>query len=215
MKTKDYFERGFDIIHKNAKALFDVAETAASMGHFGIGCSLMILSTEESIKATLCSIKFNDPNFPLDHWEEVFKYHKIKHEHIMGMLFVLIIKSEMENNLRKEFRDKMGPIAEEHGLDWDEFEADFYRVLNEKVEFGKEDVLPDINGTALKQWWKKADQLKQAGFYVDKTSTAWKTPETILLADYEQARKYSLQVFGMSRQTMSFYKMHHVPSPKL
>lgn len=190
-EAEKFYSQGFHLVVYNARTLFSSAELAANAGNIGVGCSLMILSTEEAIKATMCAIKYNDPNFPLAHWDEVFKYHNIKHEHIKGSLILLKVKKMEADKFQNEVTVKMTEMAIALGIEPSVLIDQFYKKMSESADFEKFFDTPEIDDEEVLNWWATANKLKNDGLYVNKTDHGWKSPNLVTREDYDIAKKFA------------------------
>ena len=77
-----FYREGFFNCLNNSESLIKIARYSAKNGEFGIGNSLAILSAEEGIKGFLCMARLMNSEYEIDNFEDLFKNHKIKHEHI-------------------------------------------------------------------------------------------------------------------------------------
>ena len=63
-------------LFNNANVLITTAEDTSLKGNYGVACSLMILGTEELVKALIVFLK----GYGVKVFKEVFHKHKTKHE---------------------------------------------------------------------------------------------------------------------------------------
>ena len=145
----------YPAIAANANDLLKVSDLAAGNGKFGCATSLIILGAEEYSKAIIVLLHAHGINiFKINEAVKVFRDHKAKHE--VASAFELL-------NL-------LAPII-------NIIEA--LSVINFKKPHGLLLIIPklltEISGGAAESkkvftnldWWERADQIKQNGFYVN------------------------------------------------
>jgi AbiV family abortive infection protein len=152
----DYID-GACLTWENAKNHFLAAETVSKLKIYGIGISLLILSSEEYIKSLVLLNLSGEEHF-LDEKEkvELFKNHKFKHQHISD-LFKSISNSaaeEFEVGFFDRFITNTAPATK--------FSLEGY-YMNRVFELVS---LSDADCLLLVGWISNANDLKNKGFYV-------------------------------------------------
>ncbi len=162
---------GFKLCHKNADTHFKTAISAADKSYYGIANSHLILAVEECIKATYFLQKIFSPEKKIN-VGQIFFSHTEKHDAGWGSCKGIIEASEVFLNMTYEVGLKKikDPKLKQKLMD------DF----REAKEFGKR-----LNTIKIKSWWRKANQNKNRGFYVDFKNGKWITPHnSISKRDY-------------------------------
>lgn len=97
----NYLE-GANLALDNSKSLSEIARNAAEIKHYGVACSLFILSAEEAIKAFFCINKHYVPlAVEKTRFDSVFRDHNIKHKHIIELLkYMRIVLDQSKDTLQ-------------------------------------------------------------------------------------------------------------------
>lgn len=142
---------------RNAKAKYDDALALANSGSYGSAVSFLVISLEESMKATIlaldsCGFEFRHKISGID---SIFKNHRLRY--YLGFILTLfeIFSNEFMYWLKPFFEDpeKMksfkaeGPIFEKQVSDW---AIRGMKQVNDEID-----------------WFKNADFFRQSGLYVD------------------------------------------------
>jgi AbiV family abortive infection protein len=185
----DYY-KGFNLSKNNANDLLKAAQVVAENGLWGTGCALCVLSCEESIKACFILVKEHHPNTDIEAYNDIFRKHYIKHENIVeliGFFQSAINQREAMSSsfmaIYKQLDSKMKPQFNKA-----------YSTLFEDLEFISQMKSLERSHEEVKAWWKKADDLKKKGFYVDqpKETGNWISPTDLTQEDYLEAEKILL-----------------------
>lgn len=169
--SKEVLLEGAKASFANAQSHFRVAEASASIGEYGIGNSLLILSVEECVKSMILTAGFLGIEIPFD-VSPFFRDHKTKHGQAAEIqpllnevwrlkdIFIDFLKSK-----RSVFDTVIGLT-----LTW----------VFTSIGF-KDKPLKDFT-----EWWRQANTQKNNGFYVGFNGTAWRSPITIDKGTYEE-----------------------------
>jgi len=152
---------------QNAGALRDIATAAASLGHYGAAVALEILALEEAAKAQALGMRamlatLEDIEVPTEGLQDVLqRKHTVRHRfaawQLLNRELVRISMEQFEHQLTQ------GPPAQRIDIN----QAATAAVLKKS------------------RWLKKADGLKQRGFYVDPHGGTF--PARLSRADYDEA----------------------------
>lgn len=173
MDTDLHYQQGGLLSARNARSLYQAARTLAGTERYGLACSLLVLSAEESIKAidrAALSIGLDwDPNAD--------KRDKTKHGYRHQIARALIAVAS--------YTRAMGVTEIPVG--------GYSRLLADLAKRFMGDIncrsLPD-EVSELWSWWDRANALKMQGFYVDESGDAWKSPESVSRIVYENAVRH-------------------------
>ena len=164
---------------ENAKKHKLVSELLRKEELFGIAISHLILGSEEYIKSFLLLSLSGVDNFLNEkEKEELFKNHKFKHKNIEELLNSLT--NEATNVFENQLFDR---LVNNEELD-SKFSVDgFYmnKVFN-LVSLTKQEAIKILD------WLKKANDLKNNGFYIN-LHNSWESPDRFTLVEYEEAFK--------------------------
>jgi AbiV family abortive infection protein len=178
--TEDFYNEGYKLSIGNAKALFKVAKKSAEIGEHGIARSLIILSSEEAVKALFIFFNSCAPNKKFDGWEAIFggyskKYkggHVAKHKSISFFTKIM-------DYLYEEI-SKIDDVA------------DYHTSLSDAIEWWKQQKKnPLMLQEALEWWEKEANQEKNKGLYVDEGNDIWHNPRYYTLEQFTDIEKYT------------------------
>ncbi len=168
-------------LFNNANVLITTAEDASLKGNYGVACSLMILGTEELVKALIVFLKgYGVTVFKVKEFREVFHKHKTKHETallikaIATMFQILDVyepKTITQKHVQKHWISNVISGLKK-GL----------KVMTFLIEFGD-----DVS------WWEKANDLKNNGFYVGYRD-ALLLPQNITNETYQEVKRNSDKV---------------------
>jgi|WetSurMetagenome_2_1015567.scaffolds.fasta_scaffold46910_2 AbiV family abortive infection protein len=164
----------YQVIANNANDLLKTARSAAAIKKYGIATSLTILGAEEYSKAIIVLLHAHGVKiFKIDEAIKVFRDHKAKHGvayafELLNLLNPII--NIIETISLINFKKPGSLISHIPGL------------LMHFSESGLESkkVFSNI------EWWEKADQIKQNGFYVNFNDRLF-TPDELTNADFKKA----------------------------
>lgn len=165
---------GAELSVANASSLLETSRNALTAERFGVSAALAVLSSEESAKAFGLAVSAVDPSFEHRSFKTYAKSHKKK----QGMAAVLTIGMQMA--------DTMHAFLEQIEADGIENEEDRGRFVYEKLIDAADHALTQDEPPTLirkmqevEEWYKSADSVKQAGFYVAFDQGQWHTPESM------------------------------------
>jgi len=192
MKDKNiFYSNGYGICLKNAKSLFKISNLAGKNKEYGIACSLNILAAEEAIKAiVVLSQTISSTIIEPKEFSKVFSDHKTKHKLIkqaVGRIEFAKISS----------RELLLPIIERN----DDITVEEIRRIRSKgfkrisKWVNKLKNHPE-NSPLLKEidWWGKANDLKNEGFYVGQKNGKWLDPSLANKERFKVERKYANKI---------------------
>ncbi len=188
MENKIDFKQGYNLAIENAIAHLKAAEIIAQQVNYGIANSLLILSSEEAVKAYMCYAKFYEPNIDIKDFDGFFKDHKLKHKTIKDFFFFI-------NFILESTRVILTPAKKMIKERKDNYTAE---ELLEKRKEGYQDLIswlktePKINYN--EQWWNEANSNKNKGFYVNKDGNHWSSPSGFKKEEYEVSHKIVSEV---------------------
>jgi len=168
---KETLLEGAKLSFANSRSHFRVAETAGSIGEYGIGNSLLILSIEECIKSMILTAGFLGIEIPFD-VSPFFKDHKTKHEQAAEIQPLMNEIWKLKDVLINFLNSKRSIIAT-------------LVAFAVPIVFGSIGLRskPVKNFT---QWWKQANTQKNNGFYVGYAGQSWHTPVKIGRDTFEE-----------------------------
>nr|WP_315203507.1 AbiV family abortive infection protein [uncultured Flavobacterium sp.] len=176
--SSDYIE-GACLTLENAKKHIIVSELLKKEGLFGIAISHLILGSEEYIKSfLLLNLSGVDDFLNENEKVELFKNHKFKHKNIEELL------KSLTNEATDEFETGLFDRLVNNEEPNSKFSIDgFYmnKVFN-LTSLTTQDVNKILN------WLKKANDLKNNGFYIN-LHNSWESPDRFTLTEYEEAFK--------------------------
>lgn len=174
---------GFKLSLENAQAHIKSAEILAKEVNYGIATSHLVLSAEEGLKAYIIFTKYYDKDIVIKDFDKYFSSHSFKHESISDILFNINFIGKMLdviiNPIQEQVVKKKGKITTK------EFLNARKQVVPNLISWLKG--MPEIEYN--KDWWKKANNLKMRGFYVDinKGAKQWISPTAITEGQYQQS----------------------------
>lgn len=165
---------GAELSVANASSLLETSRDALTAERFGVSAALAILSSEESAKAFGLAVSAVDPDFEHRPFETYSKSHKKK----QGMAAALTFGMQMA--------ETMHAFMEQIEADVFTKEEDRGRFVYEKLIDAADNALTqDEPPTIIRkmqevdEWYRSADSVKQAGFYVAFDQGQWHTPESM------------------------------------
>jgi len=182
---KETLLEGAKHCYENAKVHKMISEHAATIGHYGVANSHLILGVEECIKSFILMAGYFSVALP-GPIELYFNDHAKRHKEarqIQPFLDKLVKFSEV---LKSIFSRK---TQSKYGLSFD--------II---LTWAFTAVLDSVFPTTPKNFdafWKKANHNKNKGFYVDFVGGKWVTPSVVTKIDYEEA-------FEMANTFLSF-----------
>lgn len=199
---------GANMALDNSKSLSEIARNAAEIKHYGVACSLSILSAEEAIKAFFCINKHYIPSaVEKSEFDSVFKDHKIKHKHIIELLKYMKIVLEQSkdtmqflgDNIDYYFQTRVRPITIEDKEVFKSLVARIREITDKPLAFTEQEI---------SNWWKQANIEKNKGLYVDLRSTHWHNPAQTNVEMYYQSFQYSKAIFEYTIALHSFHVLN-------
>jgi AbiV family abortive infection protein len=189
----DYLD-GFKLAIQNSKRLSNIADKSAQENEFGIACSLNILSIEEAIKACFLLIKHYNPHDQIQDFDKIFKYHKVKHEHLEKFAFVFKVEFLQLKSLIGELnktlylfqdivdRAKIKVTVEDYFSQFLDTKAWVDKLSNDEIDLKN-----------IVKWLKTANDLKNNGFYVGLAQDqVWKSPSIISENEYRESKQHTI-----------------------
>jgi AbiV family abortive infection protein len=175
---------------QNAESFYNDARLLANNNSFGHATSLLIQSTEETMKALILFLDGKGFQFrrSVKGINNFFVNHKLRY----GLAMIMSIMYTFSEDLKLLFRIIMrDPYAFEYLNDKRQ------QMENFVVTYLKRKILIVLNEV---EWFSKAEFLRQDGFYVDFMDDI-KTPLQISKADYEDVH---LRIDGMRSIVIAF-----------
>ena len=164
---------------KSARALFKVAQDAASTAQFGVANSLLILSTEECIKcAVFLGAYFGTP--PPQGVAGFFKSHSTKHDQAGEIQPVVNFIAQARSAFTHVFKYRKSA----YGTVFNFAIATIFAHIGYSLQ-QESSKLTDFGS-----WWKQANTRKNDGFYVDFRKGYWTIPTDVSQATYEETLSY-------------------------
>jgi len=166
----------------NARSLFDSAKCVADTKCYGAAISLLILSSEEAVKAMVSYAFGIGFQFDPDGMKKYFQSHKFRHETVVSAATIMSYSmSHSDMALSEEkFRDGFINICK--------------NIINDHDGKGFSSEVVE-----LRKWWKGANNLKNKGLYVDVVNGDWITPKDLSKDDYLIALRYVEPVINLAR----------------
>lgn len=177
--TDEQLFDGFKHCCASALAHEECAETLEQKQLYGLANSHLILGVEEAIKGILLLNKLCRVPLAINSITPYFKFHKDKHHKGKSLSF------DLENT--PIIPDL--PIALAAILGYVSKKLSNKDLLKIGLEFAL--IRPLDN-----EWWVKANNGKNEGFYVDYNNGKWKTPTDISAQEYQQSRQQTKRLFG-------------------
>ena len=150
---------GAELMLNNALGLRSSAEELARSERYGYATSLLILAAEEALKAVVYYSAGNGMDLDPDGLETYQRSHKKRHGLARALLVIVY------------YVDKIGSEAD----DWGAVGEDIVEVFKKLFTDVQNNDVPEQVRTVL-HWWKRANDLKQKGLYVDGEPDGWSTP---------------------------------------
>lgn len=160
---------------KSGQSHFNVAENAATMKHYGIANSLLILAVEECIKSAILTAGFFSVKLPFE-IDEFFKDHRTKHiqaAEIQPLVNFISSAREVYIDILRNRKSVFGTFFKFAMANV--FTAIFFE-FNEKIKQFRD----------FGSWWNLANNQKNNGFYVGFFDGQWKFPTNINEETYLQ-----------------------------
>ncbi|MEZ4720664.1 MAG: AbiV family abortive infection protein [Flavobacteriales bacterium] len=183
MSDFTYFMQGFRHSIINARNQFEHALQIAESEHYGLASSILVISAEESMKAYAILSRALFPFIEFENYNKVFRDHKFKIESIRGLvamdaLFQAAMIHIQEPKIKALETDSSNMSAiRKQGID------NMVKWLDDDIQ-GRSDFDTELI------WWKKAQSLKERGFYVSDKSATWVTPDSVTKAEFDQTKEY-------------------------
>lgn len=201
--------KGAKMAIENAAALQNIARNAADQQSLGIASSLAILSAEESIKAFFCLRKHYSAWDAIDDFDDIFKDHKIKHKHIVGMLKSMREVMESSKYFLEEMRHNLDSFLEHRKITITiEERADLQMLINQLNIIAQKPLLS--SETEMTEWWKKANLAKNQGLYVGLHSNCWHNPSSTETEFFNQVIEYAEMTILYTTAFMGLHSIHRV-----
>ncbi len=192
-----YYLHGYEIAIDNARRLHKIANKAAEELAFGIACSLSILSAEEAMKAFSLLVKHFNPNETIDDFEKIFSDHKTKHQHLPETvdLFETIIELVYtEHGIVNYLFEMMDRLASEIPAEKRQKFLEDRETLSATLGKYRKPPTSKIDIEKAKEWWKKANSIKNRGFYVDRSNGTWHNPNSFTKENYLEAEQFTFPI---------------------
>lgn len=158
----------------NASSLLETSRDALTAGRYGVSAALAVLSSEESAKAFGLAVSAVDPDFQHRPFETYSKSHKKK----QGMAAALTVGMQLAEAIHA-FKEQIEVDVIKNDKDQGGF---VYEKLMEAVESAMTQEEPPTiirNMKEVDEWYRSADSVKQAGFYVAFDQGRWYTPQSV------------------------------------
>jgi AbiV family abortive infection protein len=176
--NQKFYLSGYSLSFESSKSLFKVANAAAETNEYGIGTSLIILSSEEAIKAIMCMTKYQNLNSGVDvsieNFKDLFTKHRVKHKHIESALVLYKIRSEELKSIVDTIDNFLRGVAPSFSIPYEDLRKQYYQQL--PIAIQRFETKPDINVNDILEWWKSANDWKNEGLYVDIKQGKWHDP---------------------------------------
>lgn len=167
--TKDEYHKGANAALTNAKAHLKIAGASASLSHFGIGLSHLIIACEELSKASVLRIKFLDPGLLIKDLYKYFRLHTTKHNGFLK-IFGFLLNLEVENKTLNP--DSKSETEQENPLN-----ATLACILIIIASFAIKSFSKEMAGINVDTF----ERLRQRGFYVDfLDDKRWMIPDEVI-----------------------------------
>ena len=170
--TKEQLLTGIKLLRKNAFYHYDAAKLLHTNGLNGLSITHSILSSEEAVK---CLVLFNLYTGAKQMDEEIiiniFSSHNIRHSAVIATWDELTHSSvslakhlvfqidTMLKNSPQELKDQLQSLKQ-----------DYLEILDKKQNLNS-------NSKKFKKWYKKANEYKNKGLYVDFENGDWTKPD--------------------------------------
>ncbi|CCH01948.1 hypothetical protein FAES_3942 [Fibrella aestuarina BUZ 2] len=200
----------------NAEVHFECADHIATLGHYGMASSHLVLAAEEAVKSFVCWAKLFGLDMP-DKVDKYFSQHSPRHNAARELysLFrdVLAIQDQIKALVPRlgiafvtEQLDK-GITLDEHFIQTTLVEALAPQVALETGRLLLEQKAShDLYQERIdRKWWNNANGLKNRGFYVDhEDNKGWLLPQQISKAEYQDSRERVDRVLTVLEQMARF-----------
>lgn len=185
----DTFKKGGSLCLENAKDHFQCAETIAMNNLFGIASSHLVLAAEEASKAYILLVRSIMGNKEQESFKELFRSHELK----QGTSSALSVLMLLFGTLRENIFDWQFEYSKED-LDNDTKLAEFRKrrdnAVNQHMDWLKKQLNEDSMIGRLSAWWKRANNLKNSGFYVDLVNSKWLSPKDISKDKFYESKEH-------------------------
>lgn len=188
----------------NSKSLLDGAADASNRNNFGLGCSLAVLSGEEAIKAIFCIQKHFFPEVENNSFTKIFQDHKLKHEQIKLAMAYIGEMLQMTKRLYPDYKlmvdqglDKTGKLLSADVVEHCHLVLAFMKTISGQPR--------QFTRSQVKNWWDKANRLKNKGLYLSMTSNSWHEPQSISRAEFEEALGYTKSLRDLTMFMLSLF----------
>lgn len=169
--------RLFKELHSNASVLIETGQFAAQKENFGVAVSLSILGVEEFVKSIVIYLHSSGINiFKIKELQHIFHKHKRKHEFAILLEVLVIIEAFFPN----ENKQKTVKNRDSRRIKSTDKVIIFFDQVLEVLE-------PVIKLNEHIEWWDRADNMKNMGFYVDFRNESVKSPTRISKQEYDKA----------------------------
>lgn len=187
--TRKDLIKGSDLALQNAVKLIESADLLTSRYMFGHANSLVILGVEEGIKSFVLYLYaiFSPKQEKL--LCEVFTKHKAKHEvwAFIEMLNTMISMFIAVGQLYKDLEEQKVVKTEDCGS----------LSINEATSILKQWADETANPLQeIKEWYLKANNKKNVGFYVDYIDQKWVNPLDLCEEDYLLSKKHAKKLIS-------------------
>ncbi|CCH02002.1 hypothetical protein FAES_4001 [Fibrella aestuarina BUZ 2] len=185
----------------NARTHSECADHIATLGHYGVAASHLVLAAEEAIKAFVFFAKLFD--LPLPHKVDVyFAQHEPRHaaaRDLYGFFCDLLAsQAEYQTAVRQAsltFAAQQLAQGLPTDAELDEAQLGHDLMAHIGVELSRlllaREARRDPDQEQLdRKWWNNANGLKNKGFYVDYyENKGWQLPRQVAEADYKDSRQ--------------------------
>lgn len=159
--------KGAKLCALNADDLFEGALSLEKLENHGAANSLMILSVEEYIKATVLLAGYCNVELGFD-VKPIFGNHKSKHDQGARIVPILDLIDVVSGILDKE-KSRSESVLE------------FVNFVLKRASKENQD--------KIENWWREANNEKNNGFYVGYRNGNWQGPSRILKESYYESKK--------------------------
>lgn len=167
-----------------------MSQELAATEHYGVATSLCILPAEESIKAIFILQQSIAPDEKISDFDKIFRSHKVKHEYLIELmkLMDLIRFQMMEQYLRYAPTRALRRMFAKKFPEFEKIHRDLIKHLKPLQEMH-----------AILDWFKKANDLKNRGLYLDIQDKEWKVPKDIDAKAYQTALEYATEIYDYTK----------------
>lgn len=187
----NYYEEGYKSAIVNARNQLQAAEALSKLNNYGLAVSILILASEEAVKAFSIYAKGLFKESPFPDYNKIFQSHDVKIEQIRGIVLFGELFKRMSDLVYFPIYLSLDGSSEEIEKTRNEGFKNFINWLNTDATSKYSNLHRQM------KWWKHAKNLKEDGIYVRPNGKGWHLPEKIQRKTYQITYDYVSEIIDV------------------